>query len=88
MKIVYTSQFKRDFKKARKQNKDIEKLRIAINRLLSGETLDSSYRDHPLISNLKGYRECHVTPDWLLIYKLTSEELLLVRVGSHSELFK
>ena len=88
MKIIYTSQFKRDFKKAKKQHKDIDKLKTAINRILTGDMLDVSYRDHPLVSNWKGYRECHITPDWLLIYKITPNELIVVRIGSHSELFE
>ena len=87
MKIVYTSQFKKDFKRAERQKRDLNKLRSAVDALFTGESLDQSFRDHPLVSNWKGYRECHLAPDWLLIYKLTSDELILVRLGSHSELF-
>lgn len=88
MKIVYTRQFKKDFKKAIKQNKDLEKLKNMIDALFTNHGLKSSFHDHPLVLNWTGYRECHVTPDWLLIYKLSPEELLLVRLGSHSELFE
>ena len=55
--------------------------------LANGETLDFKYRDHELGGNLKGYRECHVNPDWLLIYKVVGIELRLARLGSHSDLF-
>lgn len=88
MRIVYTSQFKKDFKSAVKQNRDLEKLGRVIDSLFANHCLDPSFQDHPLILNWSGYRECHVTPDWLLIYKLSAEELLLVRLGSHSELFE
>jgi mRNA interferase YafQ len=87
MKIVYTNQFKKDFRKAEKQKKDIDKMKYVINSLFSGSLLEPNYRDHHLVSNWKGYRECYLSPDWLLIYKLTSEELILVRIGSHSDLF-
>ena len=88
MRIVYTSQFKKDYKKAERQKKDLDKLQSAVNALFTGESLDPSFQDYLLVSNWKGYRECHLAPDWLLIYKLTSNELILVRLGSHSELFK
>jgi mRNA interferase YafQ len=85
--IVYTTQFKKDFKKAEKQHKDIEKLKAVINSLFSGQKLKSTFYDHPLVSDWAGYRECHLASDWLLIYKLTPDELILVRLGSHTELF-
>ncbi len=87
MKITYTRQFKKDFKKAEKQ-RNLENLKTVIHDLFSKGVLDPSFRDHPLVSNWKGYRECHLSPDWLLIYKLTADELILVRMGTHSELFK
>lgn len=88
MKIVYTRQFKKDYKIAVKQNRNLEKLRKVIYALFTNHSLESSFQDHPLVLNWTGYRECHVNPDWLLIYKLSPEELLLVRIGSHSELFE
>ncbi len=88
MKITYTRQFKKDFKKAEKQQRNLEELKTVINDLLAKGVLDPSFRDHPLVSNWKGYRECHLSSDWLLIYKRTPEELILVRMGTHSELFK
>ncbi len=88
MKIKYTSQFKKDYKRIQKQNKDIGKLKTLIEKLSLKETLDVQYQDHPLSGKWKNYRECHIAPDWLLIYKITSDTLILVRTGSHSELFK
>ena len=88
MKIEYTTQFKKDFKRIKKQNKDLQKLRVVINKLTIEEKLDLKYKDHSLTGSLKGYRDCHIEPDWLLLYKLSGDTLLLERTGSHSELFK
>ena len=88
MKIYYTSQFKKDYKKVKKQNKDIGKLRIVVEKLATKEKLEPKYKDHALIGNWKGFRDCHLEPDWLLIFKATEEMLILERTGSHSELFK
>lgn len=60
MKITYTRQFRKDFEKAKKQQRDLEKLKAVINDLLSKGLLDPSFKDHPLVSNWKGYRECHL----------------------------
>ena len=88
--LDFTSKFKKDVKLLKKQGKNIEKLYEIINILASGEELDAKYRDHNLIGNYKGYRECHIEPDWLLIYKVMQNILILTlsRTGSHSELFK
>ena len=88
MTIHYTSQFKRDYKRIQKQNKDLAKLRVVIDILAAGNELDQKYKDHPLFGEWKGYRDCHIEPDWLLIYKRTIDTLTLQRTGSHSELFK
>ena len=88
MIINYTSQFKRDYKRIKKQNKDLSKLRTVIETLVTGNDLEPKYKDHPLIGEWKGYRDCHIEPDWILIYKRTPEILTLQRTGSHSELFK
>ena len=88
MKIQYTTQFKKDYKKVQKQNKDFEKLKLLIEKLLGGTKLEEHFKDHNLTGKWKNYRECHITPDWLLIYKKTADTLILVRTGSHSELFK
>ena len=83
--IIYTNQFKRDFKRIQKQNKDIEKLKIAIAKLAAGEALDEKFKDHALQGDYVGTRDCHVNPDWLLIYAIIGDELRLVRTGSHTE---
>lgn len=88
--IQFTTQFKKDLKLAKKQNKDLDKLFSVIEVLARGETLPPQYRDHDLSGNYKGTRECHVEPDWLLIYEIQDNILVLMlyRLGTHSELFK
>ena len=88
--IRFTNQFKKDIKLAKKQGKDIDKLFDVIDVLANGGTLEDKYRDHDLTGSFKGCRECHIEPDWLLIYEIDNDILILVlnRVGSHSELFK
>lgn len=88
--IQFTTQFKKDLKLAKKQNKDLDKLFSVIEVLARGETLPPQYRDHDLSGNYKGTRECHVEPDWLLVYEIQDNVLVLMlyRLGTHSELFK
>ncbi len=88
--IRYTNSFKRDLKLAKKQNKDLNKLFEVINLLANGQTLDKKYLDHDLDGNYKGKRECHIEPNWLLVYRIDKNVLVLMlyRVGTHSELFK
>jgi len=88
LKIIYTTQFKKDFKRIQKQNKDITKLKTIISSLVNGQILDQKHKDHPLSGKWKNHRDCHIEPDWILIYRLTSDSLFLERTGSHSELFK
>ncbi len=88
MNIHYTSQFKRDYKKLKKQNRALDKLKAVIETLFSDKALGSEYKDHPLIGGWKGCRDCHIEPDWILIYKIEKNTLILERTGSHSELFK
>lgn len=87
--IKFTNQFKKDLKLAKKQGKDLEKLYSVIETLANGEALEAKYKDHNLAGNFKNCRECHVEPDWLLIYEIINNVLVLVlnRTGSHSELF-
>lgn len=85
---LYTSQFKKDYKLAKKQGKDINKLIKIIELLSQGKKLDSFYFDHILSGVYNHHRECHIDPDWLLIYKVVNNDLILVRLGSHSDLFK
>ena len=88
--LQFTSQFKKDLKLAKKQNKDLGKLFEVIDILANGETLDAKYKDHSLTGNYRGTRECHIEPDWLLIYEIRGDVLVLMlyRLGSHFELFK
>jgi mRNA interferase YafQ len=87
IKIVITNQFKKDLKRASKRGKQIDKLETVVNMLQSGENLEIRYRNHQLAGNWFPYWECHVEPDWLLIYQRTQTELILIRIGSHSDLF-
>jgi mRNA interferase YafQ len=85
--IIRTIQFKRDVKRAEKRGKDMTKLRDLIL-LLAGETpLPVRFKDHPLSGEWKQYRDCHVEPDWLLLYKIDANDPYLVRTGSHADLF-
>ena len=90
-KPQFTGQFKRDYKTALKRGCDPAKLETVISLLCQEKPLDEHYRDHPLVNsrNYKNVRECHIEPDWLLIYQVVRDRLLLVliRTGSHSELF-
>ena len=87
--IIRTGHFKRDYKLAKKRGKKLALLLNVVEALANGMTLDEKYKDHQLNGNYSGYRECHIEPDWLLIYKITDTELALVltRTGSHSDLF-
>lgn len=88
--MKFTNSCKKDIKKASKQGKNIDLLFEVVDQLSEGETLDPKYEDHKLIGEYEGKRECHIEPDFLLIYEIIEKEivLLLVRVGSHSDLFK
>ena len=86
--LHFTAGFKKDYKLVKKQNKDIVKLENIISQLAEGEKLKKQYHNHKLTGKYKSYRECHIEPDWLLIYQIAEDKLVLVRTGSHSELFK
>lgn len=88
MKIKYHNSFKKDYKRIKKRGRNIEKLKHVIELLASGQKLDQKYRDHELTGNYKNFRECHIEPDWLLIYQIENEELILIlsRTGTHSDL--
>ena len=91
LNLEYTNQFKKDIKKITKQGLDIEKLHKVIDVLQKQEKLPAQYRDHLLVNsrNYTNLRECHIEADWLLIYKIYDDAMILVavRTGSHSELF-
>ena len=85
--IQRTSQFKKDVKHMIKRGKEFEEFKEVINKLSTGEKLKAQYRDHILSGQYKGPRECHIEPDWFLIYGLAEDELVLIRTGIHSDLF-
>ena len=88
--VSRTSQFKRDVKLAERRGKDLSKLREVLDVLIEGETPPPEFRDHPLRGNFAGSRDCHIEPDWILIYSLAEEgaHIRLERTGSHSDLFR
>lgn len=87
-KPVYTRQFERDLKKVRKRGNNLDKLKIIVRTLLAEEALDPIHRDHKLIGNWQGRRECHIESDWLLIYKMETDRIIFERTGTHSDLFR
>lgn len=89
LKIRYSSQFKKDYKAIKKRGYNISLLEETIEFLINRKELPERYKDHQLIGNYKGYRECHILPDWLLIYKIEEDilTLALTRTGIHSDLF-
>ena len=87
MKLSQTSQFKKDIKKQKKRGKDLNKIKAIIQILIEGHPLPKKYKDHPLIGNWVGRRDCHLEGDWILIYRLSDDELRLERTGTHSDLF-
>jgi len=88
LNIKFTSQFKKDYKRCKKRNYNISTLESVITLLIQNKELPNKYRDHFLIGNYNGRRECHLAPDWLLIYKIENDTIFLERTGSHSDLFK
>ena len=91
LKLEFTGQFKRDYKLAVKRGCDPDALQAVITLLMNETPLPEKYRDHALTNSrdYKGMRECHIEPDWLLVYKIYKESLILklIRTGSHSDLF-
>ncbi len=86
--IVQTSQFKQDLKRVKNSGRYvIDDLLRVVDLLAKNQPLLEKYKDHNLTGNWKGHKECHIKPDWLLIYKLLPDEVVLTRTGSHSELF-
>jgi mRNA interferase YafQ len=85
--IKRISQFKKDVKLAKRRGKQFIDFKLVIEQLALGQPLSAKYRDHALVGGYKGTRECHIEPDWLLIYELTEDELILIRTGSHADLF-
>lgn len=88
-KIIYTKRFEKDIKNLKKQNKDLTELFDVINTIAKGEILDKKYKDHKLLGNFNDYRECHIENDFILVYKIEKDKLVLIlyRAGTHSEIF-
>lgn len=89
IEIVVSSKFRKDLKLAKKRGLKLDHLRDVVNTLAAGEKLSAQYRDHSLTGDYRGFRECHIEPDWLLVYRIDEDELalFLFRTGSHSDLF-
>jgi mRNA interferase YafQ len=85
-----TTQFKKDVKLADKRGRDLEKLKAVLELLIAGNPLPAEFKDHPLRGNFSGSRDCHIEPDWVLIYTLTEEDthVRFERTGTHSDLFR
>ena len=88
-RIEFTAKMRRDAKRMEKRGKDMSKLETCLDLLASGEKMPDSYGDHPLFGNYRGNRECHLEPDWILIYRIQKNALVLVatRTGTHADLF-
>jgi mRNA interferase YafQ len=85
---IYSGQFKRDVKKAERRGKDLSKLRLILRMLIEETPLPPRVRDHPLRGSWRAYRDLHIEPDWLLIYRIDGNEILFERTGTHSDLFE
>lgn len=85
---IQSSRFRKDVKRVEKRGKDMAKLRAVLTLLIHQETLPPEYRDHALRGDWKGFRDLHIEPDWLLLYRVVGDELQLARTGTHSDLFR
>ncbi|MDZ7720989.1 MAG: type II toxin-antitoxin system YafQ family toxin [Balneolaceae bacterium] len=86
-KILRTNRFKKDVKKMKKRGKSFDVFKQVIQKLANDEQIEERFRDHKLKGDYVGTRECHLEPDWLLIYEDNETELVLIRTGTHSDLF-
>ena len=86
--VSQTKQFARDIKRMKKRGKDLEKLKDIVKKLVQGKVLPQKNKDHALVGSWKPSRDCHIEPDWLLIYTTDDDSLRLERTGTHSDLFK
>ncbi len=87
--IEYTTQFKKDLKRAKRRQKSLKKIQDIMEKIANEESLEKKLLDHPLIGEWRGFRELHIEPDWLLIYEITSDKktVIFTRTGTHSDLF-
>lgn len=88
LSVYFHKQFKKDLKSCKKEGKDIDKIKVVINKLISEKKLHSKNNLHKLLGNYKDRFECHIEPDWLLIFKKEKDIIIFERTGSHSKLFK
>jgi len=85
---VYLNRFEKDLKRMQKRGKDLNKFKEVVLKLITGETLERKYNDHLLTGNFANRRECHLEPDWLLIYRFDAQHIIFERTGTHSDLFR
>lgn len=85
---VYTRQFEKDLRRCQRRGKNLEKFKILARTLLAGQPLDPIHRDHKLVGNYVGRRDCHLESDWVLIYKLDGRRVIFERLGTHADLFE
>ena len=88
LRPIYKTKFDKDLKRMLKRGKDPQKLKKVMQYLINQELLEVKYRDHALIGNYNDCRECHIEPDWLLIYLIQEDIITFIRTGSHADLFK
>ena len=89
MRLETTTQFRKDYKRVKKRGYNLELMKKVLDTLLADQALPEKNRDHALIGEYAGFRECHIQPDWLLIYRISQDRLILVasRTGTHADLF-
>jgi mRNA interferase YafQ len=87
-RLKTTKRFERDLKRTKKRGKQLDKLWVVVEQLLKAEPLESKHRAHTLSGQWRSFRECHIEPDWLLIWRETEDELILARTGTHPDLFE
>ena len=88
LKFKNTKKFRKDLKRIKESGKDLNKFKMVSEKLMNQTTLEKKYHDHKLVGSYKGYRECHIEPDWLLIYYIEADCITFTATGSHSYLFK
>jgi len=88
LRAIYSKRFDRDMRRIVKRRKDTEKLKIVIRMFIRQEKLDDRYKNHPLKGKYKDCYDCHIEPDWILIYRIEGDAIQFVRTGSHADLFK
>ena len=88
LKVRTSKKFEKDYKRCQKRGKDTDKILAVMRRLIKEQPLDTKYQDHPLTGIFKDSRDCHIETDWILIYRVSGDEIFFERTGTHSDLFK